>query len=88
MYGWSFGPVIKILSWILPGAGVLMMLLGVAGDRALGLYWFFLAPALSLTRVRGILRRPSARFDRCRTSIYPVRPLHSDHWGGASRSSD
>jgi hypothetical protein len=75
-------PAISILGWSL----IVASFAAIAFDRGhnIGGAWAFLAPSMSLNRVRVSLRPPS----KVATNPglpYPAKPLQSGHWGTPPR---
>jgi hypothetical protein len=74
-------PAISILGWSL----IVASFAAIAFPRGhnIGGSWVFLAPAMSLNRVRVSLRPPGKAATNPRLLPYPAKPLMSEHWGAA-----
>jgi hypothetical protein len=71
-------PAISVLGWSL----IVASFAAIAFSRhATGGAWAFLAPSMSLNRVRVSLRPPGKFETNPRLSPYPAKPLLSEHWG-------
>ena len=76
-------PAISVLGWSLIVAS--FAVLAFARVHNYSSEWVFLAPALSLTRIRTLMRPPSniATHTGLR---HPLKPLQSEHWGTPPQS--
>jgi hypothetical protein len=72
-------PAISVLGWSL----IVASLAAIAFSRGhnIGGAWAFLAPSMSLKRVRVSLRPPGKGPTDPRLLPYPAKPLLSEHWG-------
>jgi hypothetical protein len=71
-------PVISALSWSLIAASFCVIAFSRNSNGAA--YWVFLAPAMSLTRVRYSLSPPKKPEIDFRLGA-PAKPIQSEHWG-------
>jgi hypothetical protein len=69
-------PAISVLGWSL----IVASFAAIAFSRH-GVAWAFLAPSMSLNRVRVSLRPPGKVATNPRLLPYPAKPLLSEHWG-------
>jgi hypothetical protein len=70
-------PAISVLGWSLIAASFAVMVFS-RGQHIAG-YYFFLAPQMSLNRLRISLRPPSKAASS--GMLYPAKPLQSEQWG-------
>jgi hypothetical protein len=72
-------PAISVLGWSL----IVASFAAIAFSRGhnIGGAWAFLAPSMSLNRVRASLRPPGKGPTRPRLLPNPAKPLLSEHWG-------
>jgi hypothetical protein len=76
-------PAISVLGWSLIAASFAVMVFS-RGQHIAG-YYFFLAPQMSLNRLRISLRPPSKAASS--GILYPAKPLQSEHWGTPTQPS-
>jgi hypothetical protein len=75
-------PALSVLGWLLIAASFAVIAFSHRQDIAGS--WFFLAPAMGLSRLRMSLR-PQNKVAANPGLLYPVKPLQSEYWGTPPR---